>query len=84
MRYRIHWLPSAESELAEIWLASSDRKRITTAAAELDRRLAANAPDEGESRSNELRITFELPLAIVFRVLADVNLVEVGQVWLVE
>lgn len=79
MNFTVVWLPEAEAELATIWLASNRRREITQASLELDRRLAANAINEGESRSNNRRILFEPPLAAIFRVNDD-NVVVI-QVW---
>jgi hypothetical protein len=81
VNYTATWLPAAENELATIWMASADRTAVTQAAAELDRRLAANGPDEGESRPGKRRITFVRPLAIIFEYDISARTVTVGQVW---
>ena len=80
MNFTVFWLPDAEAELTAIWLASVQRAAVTRAAAELDRRLASNPTSEGESRSND-RITFEPPLALIFRVDSGTKTVIVSQVW---
>lgn len=36
MKYTVIWLPSAEQELAEVWLRAADRDRITEAAERLE------------------------------------------------
>jgi hypothetical protein len=81
VNYTVVWLPDAESELAAIWVASAQQAAVTRAAAELDRRLAANSPAEGESRPNGRRITFEPPLAVIFRVYPATATVTVTRVW---
>ena len=81
MNYTVVWLTDAENELASLWLNSSKREAVTVAAAELDRRLAENGESEGESRHHHYRITFEAPLAVVFRVDEINKAVFVGQVW---
>ena len=81
MNFTVVWLPDAEAELTTIWLASGQRSAVTRAAAELDRRLAANATTEGESRPNDRRITFEPPLAVIFRVNSETATVVVSQIW---
>ncbi len=81
MNFTVVWLPDAEAELTAIWLASGHRAAVTRAAAELDRRLASNAINEGESRPNDRRITFEPPLAVIFRVDSGAKTVTVSQVW---
>lgn len=84
MNFTVIWLPDAEAELAAIWLASGQRSAVTRAAAELDRRLAENATNEGESRPNGRRITFQPPLAVIFRVNSETATVVVSQVWAFE
>ncbi len=81
MNYSVLWLPGAENELAEIWMAAADRTAVTRAAAELDRRLAQRGPAEGESRPGNRRITFVRPLAVLFQVDQQSRTVSVGQVW---
>jgi hypothetical protein len=81
VNYAVVWLPAAENELAAIWVASADRNAVTRAAAELDRRLAENGPEEGDSRPNNMRITFARPLAVLFRVDATARSVSVGRAW---
>jgi len=81
VNFTVVWLPDAEAALTTAWLASSRRAAITRASAELDRRLAENAANEGESRPNGRRITFEPPLAAIFRVDLDTATVTVNQVW---
>ncbi len=81
MNYSVLWLPAAEGELATIWVDSTDRTAVTRAAAELDRRLAANGPGEGESRPNNKRITFARPLAVLFHVKESTRTVSVVRVW---
>lgn len=81
MNYTVLWLPDAENELAAVWMASADRDAVTTASAELDRRLTDDPENEGESRGGDRRITFEKPLAIDFDVYPDRKLVQVVRVW---
>ncbi len=69
----------AEQELADVWLRSQDRGRITRAA--IDRRLLTNPEMEGESRPNNRRIMFETPLAVIFRIITQQSLVQVIHVW---
>jgi hypothetical protein len=79
--YTVLWLPGAENELAAVWMASADREAVTTASAELDRRLTDDPENEGESRVGNRRITFEKPLAIYYDVDTAGELVRVGRVW---
>jgi hypothetical protein len=62
MNYTVIWLPSAEKDLAALWLSATDRPEVTRAANEIDQRLGADAPNEGESRRGGRRILFVPPL----------------------
>ena len=81
MIYTVLWLPAAEQQLAALWTVSARRAEVTRAAAALNRRLAANAPDEGESRTENRRIAVELPLAVLFEFSQTGRTVAVGRVW---
>jgi hypothetical protein len=81
MKFDVIWLPDAESELANIWLAATDRNKVTQAASMIDRALESNAEDEGESRPNGQRIAFFEPLAVRYRIVPGTSRVEVLRVW---
>ena len=50
MKYTVIWLPDAETDLAKLWMASSQPATISDAANLLDRALADSANTLGESR----------------------------------
>jgi hypothetical protein len=81
MNYTVIWLPDAERELATVWVSSRRQAAVTRAVDELERRLARNAPAEGESRANGRRIAIEPPLAIIFRVDPAAARVTITRVW---
>jgi hypothetical protein len=60
---------------------AGDREAITNVARALDRRLARNPMEQGESRPNGLRIAFELPLGVLYEIREDQRLVQVVAVW---
>jgi mRNA-degrading endonuclease RelE of RelBE toxin-antitoxin system len=68
MKYRVRWSRTAEDELTRLWLSATDRAIVTAAAQEIDTRLAANAENEGESRTAGLRILMCAPLAVIYKV----------------
>jgi len=68
MNFKVLWRPSALNALADIWTNASDKNAVTRASNTLDRRLATNPLDLGESRDGNERIGFEPPLQILFRV----------------
>jgi hypothetical protein len=81
MNYTVRWLPAAERELADLWLNSTRRADVTRAAHAIDQALQRSPQDLGESRPKKLRIHFEPPLVVLFRVRARIHLVEVAHVW---
>lgn len=81
MRYTVIWLPLAIQQLAAVWNASADRNGVTAASERLDRRLAADPHNEGESRDDaDRRVAFEAPLRLFYRVFPDLGEVHVYSV----
>ncbi len=80
----IDWLPSALDDLARMWNKSDSamRQAITVASARAEARLLADPEKEGESRQEDLRVTFHAPLAITFKYDKAQDKVFVGKVWL--
>ena len=81
MKYTVVWIAEAERKLAAIWGNVTDREAIANAANFLDRQLARNPADVGESRPDGRRIAYCLPLGIRFRILEEDRLVKVLTVW---
>jgi hypothetical protein len=82
MMFRIIWAPASRAELATIWntAQSSDDQLLIWAVSDLVFRLERNPRNEGESRPNNMRITFSWPLAIWFEVL-DPDTVWIYHIW---
>ncbi len=81
MKYTVVWIPSAEQDLAELWLIATDRAAVTQAANEIDRLLRHDPEQQGESRSDGVRVLLVAPLGVQFEVLSDDRLVRVLHVW---
>jgi hypothetical protein len=56
--------PRAESELATAYLAAADPKAVTSASWIIERILQESPEAFGESRTGQLRVGFEPPLAV--------------------
>jgi hypothetical protein len=80
MRYTVTWHPSAEQELADIWLESTDRNEITQAANSLDHLLSSDPLTQGEEFYGD-RILVVLPIAITYTVSEPDRSVRILQVW---
>lgn len=61
MKFTVVWLPSAERELAALWLAAEDRADVAAAADQIDAALASDPLSFGESRGGETRIALVAP-----------------------
>jgi hypothetical protein len=79
-RYTVEWLPGAEDELADIWIAASDRPAITAAEAAITRLLARDPINHGIQLSEGLRKLEMAPLTVFYSVDAARNAVEVSNV----
>ena len=82
MKWRVVWVPRAESELAAFWLDADIRNAVSHAANRIDEALLQNPEAVGESREFGLRVTFESPIGVTFRVVPPDRLVQVLDVWL--
>lgn len=82
MSHTVIYVPSAEQELADAWLAAPDRAAVARAAHVLDQRLARDPANVGESRPGGRRIAHEAPLGLLYRVDAASRTVHVLRVWL--
>ncbi len=71
MKFTVSWKPSAQNDLARMWVAADpeDRQEITLAANTIDKQLMVNPQSLGESRSQDRRILFMPPLVVIFEVL---------------
>jgi hypothetical protein len=81
MKYTVIYLPSAEQQLADLWLAAADRSAITSASDKIDQLLKDNPLAVGESRVSNIRILFEEPLVVVYDVREADLVVKVWAVW---
>jgi hypothetical protein len=82
--YRVLWTPHAEERLEALLQDATARAEIAAAARDVDQQLLANPLDVGESRFEDVRVGFSLPLGVQFEVLLDVQTVVVYDVWRVD
>ena len=81
MRYTVFWTPTAERDLAELWLDAPNREAIRSAADTLDSLLRVDAHLRGESRYESLRVVHAAPLGVDVEVDQDNRTVWVLRVW---
>ena len=79
--HTVRWKRTALDRLTEIWLEASDRAMINSAVEEIDRLLALQPRDAGESRSENIRIVFCSPLGVFFEIDDAFATVHVLRVW---
>jgi hypothetical protein len=80
MRYTVVWHADARDNLAELWLAASDRRSITASADQIDRELAVDPNQKGQPFYGDW--LFEItPVCVIDSVSPGDRLVEVLQVW---
>jgi hypothetical protein len=79
--YTVRWKRTALDRLAEIWLEASDRATINSTVEEIDRLLATQPHETGESRSEDVRVLFCSPLGAFFEVDDASDVVHVLRVW---
>jgi plasmid stabilization system protein ParE len=80
MRFTVTWHPAAESELADIWVVSTERSQVAQAANEIERRLSTDPFAHGEEFYGD-RLIVVSPLAVTYTTRELDRLVQVLQVW---
>jgi hypothetical protein len=81
MIFTVTYKPSADDELADLWLKGPDRASITAAANAIDGLLRVDPHLQGESRADGTRVLFQPPLGVRFEVSEQDRIVEVLKVW---
>ena len=84
MSYTVVWTPTAEQDLAAIWMKVQDREAINSASNTIDALLQHDPESRGESRYDSVRVMFVPPLGVDFDVSEDDRFVYVLTVWLIE
>lgn len=84
MKYTVVWEPSAEQDLATIWMRARDKQAVRAAADQIDTELERDPLQAGESREGNNRIFFFPPLAVSFDVDTARRRVLVLAVWRTE
>ena len=74
-------MPFAERTLIELWTDAHDRQLITNAANTIDAILRSDPLDVGESRGDNVRFLYILPLAVYYDVFPDDRRVAVWAMW---
>ena len=80
MRFTVTWHPSAEHELADIWIRFNDRAAITQAANYIDHVLETDPHSRGEEFYGD-RLLVVLPLAVTYTVNEADRSAQILQVW---
>ena len=80
MKWTVTYRPSADDQLAELWLNATDRQAVARSSNAIARQLAADPLIAGESREGNLRILIEPPLAVIYDVSESDRLVAVWSV----
>jgi hypothetical protein len=79
--WTVAWKPSAEQQLAAIWLSAADRRAVTSASNRIDHLLATEPERVGEILFDTVRKWEVLPLGVEFEIVDQDRLVWVLGVW---
>ena len=84
MRYSVAWLPQAEQDLSELWMAAPHKAQFAEVVDQLEIRLSQNPQAVGESRdSMNHRVAIEPPVGILFDLFPGDRLVQITHIgWL--
>ena len=79
MKYTVVWLPAAESQLEDLWLAASDRKDVEQASNWIDRQLSKN-PLSKVTTVDDLYFMRRDPLVVLCEIKEDDRMVRILEV----
>lgn len=80
MKWTVTYYPSAQDELATIWMDATDREAVSVAAREIEHLLCTDPLSVGESRGGKRRLIIEPPLAVDYQADPEDMLVRVVRV----
>ena len=84
MNYTVIWVPQAEDDLTNAWLAATDQLAVTNAAHRLDSALERHPFEIGLKRNSSVnRTAVDLPLGSDYEIIEDDKTVRVIHAWLV-
>jgi hypothetical protein len=66
MNYTVTWTRHALRQFLDLWTAATDPDAVDAAASRIDHTLTTDAERRGESRTGDVRILFDPPLAVLF------------------
>ena len=81
MNFQVDWMPQAVTQLADLWLAATDRNAVTAAAHVVDQTLAVDADAVGRAVFDTVREYAYPPLGVEFEVIVADARVWVLTVW---
>lgn len=81
MKFTVVWRRTAVNELAELWLRAPDREAFSLAVAQIERLLANDPREQGESREDDTRVLLILPVGVEYDVDDGDRKVLVNTVW---
>lgn len=79
MRYTVVWLPSADDELALLWVQAPDRQALSDAAKRIEQALRID-PDQKGFEQDGLWYYTDPPLTVAYELSPDDRLVTILQV----
>ena len=79
-RYTVVWHHSAVAKLADLWIESIDRHRLSMAADRIDSLFRVDPGAQGTTESPTTRRLVIYPLAALFRLREDDRIVEVIEI----
>lgn len=82
MNYAVVWRGRAQAQLAALWLRAANKDAVTGYAEQIDRILARNPTEWGESRAGNYRLWFHRPISVFYQVVkADMTVYVLSVKW---
>jgi hypothetical protein len=68
MNYAVVWRGRAAAQLTALWIRAADKDAVTGYAEQIDRILARDPTERGESRFGNFRLWFHRPICVFYQV----------------
>ena len=83
MRGEIEWMSRASNCLAQIWMDATDRHAINETVDRIEAAIHRDPTGAGESRSEDARIIFDLPIGMLYHVDPRTETAVIMALWVV-
>ena len=84
MSFHVFWIPQADQQLQDLLQTAEDAGSLLKSVKEINKALSTFPKIFGESRTEDVRVAFVHPLALLFQIVAESDNVIVLAIWRID